>query len=64
MPMNMPMNECLVCITNMSSDDFSHGILTVIMIIFIIFLLIIEGIYLLLGTFSTIIYSKKTWKLS
>ena len=28
-------NECLVYIINMNSDDFNHGILTVIAIIFI-----------------------------
>ena len=44
---------------NMSSDDFSHGILTDIVIIFLNFLLNIEGIYMLLETFITTIYLKK-----
>ena len=44
-------NECLVYITNMSSDDIGHGIINDIMIIFIGFLLNIVGIYLLLGKF-------------
>ena len=52
-------NECLAYITNKSKDDFRHGILTVIMIVFIIFLLNMEIFFLFLGTFSTTIYSKK-----
>ena len=56
MPMNVSKN--VFYITNMNSDDFIHVLLTVI-IIFVRFLVSIEGIYLLLGKFSTTIYSKK-----
>ena len=40
----------------MSNDDFSHGILTDIKIIFIIFLENRKGIYLFLGLFSNSIF--------
>ena len=42
----------------MSSDYFSHTILTIIIIIVIIFLLYKEGTYLFMETFLTNIYLK------
>ena len=41
-------NECLVNFTNTTMDDFSHGILMMIMILFARFLLNIEQIYWLI----------------
>ena len=58
----MPTKECLVYITNMCNDDFSHGILEIVMIIFERYVLNIKRIYLILGIFLITIYSTKKLK--